>query len=518
MTNEPQGVRALKSPGLVLARNAMYNFFTQVVVSVVAFASLPIIVRGLGDEAFGILALLWMVVGYFSILDFGVGQASIKFLAEHIGRGENDGANATVWASVAVSGGLGLLTGAAILLLGRPLLDTFVSIPVALRDETLDSFSLVAIAVPFVMVQGAFRAVPMAVQRFDLFNLMLGLSGLLQWGGSLVLVVRGAGLVEVVMLTVAIRVVGAGVACGIAVRLFPGLSFRIPSGVRPAARKLLNFGGWFTVSQVVSPVARYLDRLFVVSYHSLKTFTSYAAPFEAMSRLQVIPLSLSTTLYPAMSERETVRGKANSYSLFMRAINFTILLMLPMTLVLVAFSRPILDLWLGGDFPILSNDAFRILAAAAFIQAVCYVPLTALQALGRPDAAAKYYLAEIPLYAGLCLLLIPPLGIVGAAWAYCIRMALSTLWLLRAAYRALGSPTIAPRPLVRALILNLIFLMILLILAAVTVFSAGLVIALGFIAVGYFAVVWLWCMDHTEKEVVRQLLAARFHWNARTRG
>ncbi len=54
----------------------------------------------MGEEAFGLLTLIWMVVGYLSVLDFGVGQASVKYLAEQIGRGDIEKANSIVGVSV----------------------------------------------------------------------------------------------------------------------------------------------------------------------------------------------------------------------------------------------------------------------------------------------------------------------------------------------------------------------------------------------------------------------------------
>jgi O-antigen/teichoic acid export membrane protein len=497
----------LKSTGTVLARNALYNFITQIVVSIVAFVSIPIIVRGMGEEAFGVLTLIWMVVGYFSILDLGVGQASVKFLAEQLARNEKEEANSTVWVSVGVSVAVGLFTSLVIALSVPFFVSLTDKIPSALLDETRRSSYWVTIAIPFVMVQGAFRAVPMAVQRFDLFNLMTGLSGLLQWGGSLVLVLMGMGLFEVVMLTVIIRVVGAVVAFLIAMKLFPELSFRRVHRLKETAKTLLKFGGWLTVSQAVSPVTRYLDRVFVVSYHSLKMFTFYSVPYEAISRLQLIPMSLSTTLYPALAERGRGQGESQAGSLYWRAMNFTFLVMLPASIVLAVFSSEILQLWLGGDFPTMSEAVFALLAIAAFIQAVGYVPLTALQALGRPDLATKFYLAEIPLYVLLCFMLVPSFGIEGAAWAWLIRISISSVWLLWASHRAfaLRSETRTSSSLVRALLLNGLLLICLVVVERTVGTMPYQILASSIVVLTYAVCAWMYCLDSAERNALHQL-------------
>jgi O-antigen/teichoic acid export membrane protein len=499
----------LKSTGAVLARNSLYNFGTQIIVSVVAFVSIPVIVRGLGEESFGILTIMWMAVGYFSVLDLGVGQASVKFVAEQIARNEPEDANSTIWVSVGVGAILGSVLWLLALLL-IPLLQGQVGgIPLALQAETRRSFYWIALAIPFVMVQGAFLAVPKGVQRFDLLNLLFGLSGLLQWGGSLLLILMGKGLFEIALLTVAIRVSGAFAALLLAHALFPGLSMKKVTNVVQTAKKLFSFGGWLTVTQLVSPVSRYLDRAFVVSYQSLKMFTFYAVPYEALSRLQLMPLSLSTTLFPAMSEREGVKAKAELLSLYWRAINFTILVMLPVGMVLMVFSRTILALWLGGDFPVVSDNVFKLLAASAFVQAICYVPLTSLQAIGRPDVTTKYYIAEIPLYIGLCFLLIPSFGVEGAAWAYLIRMVINAMWFLWMAHRTFGSSIAVSGPIQRSLSLNLVFLLCLVMIATLVHGVVSQVVAICFTGIAYLLAVWSFCLDAAEKQVVQKLISSR---------
>ncbi len=232
-------------------------------------------------------------------------------------------------------------------------LDHVFEVPVSLYPVALSSLQWITLAIPFIMVQGALRVVPMALQRFDLLNLVQGTSGLLQWGGSLALIVTGHGLFEVVMLTVGIRFAGAILSYAVATSLFPNLSIRRVSFAKDTVKQLIRFGGWLTVSQAVSPIAQYLDRLFVASYQSMRMFTFYSVPYEAVGRLQVIPLSLSTTLLPAMSERDAVSEERGGtvHILYERGLNLVVIVLLPVSIVLGVFSHQILELWLGGDFP-----------------------------------------------------------------------------------------------------------------------------------------------------------------------
>src|SRR3989442_14773470 len=65
-----------------VARYTAYNILGQAVPLLVGVAAIPIITRSLGDTRFGILALMWAIIGYFSVLDLGLGRATTKFVAE----------------------------------------------------------------------------------------------------------------------------------------------------------------------------------------------------------------------------------------------------------------------------------------------------------------------------------------------------------------------------------------------------------------------------------------------------
>lgn len=48
----------------------------------VGLAAIPITVRYLGDARFGLLGLVWAILGYFSVFALGLGRATTKFVSE----------------------------------------------------------------------------------------------------------------------------------------------------------------------------------------------------------------------------------------------------------------------------------------------------------------------------------------------------------------------------------------------------------------------------------------------------
>ena len=60
-------------PNKLIVRNTVLNLVGLVVPLAVGFITIPMVVRALGNERFGILALVWVVLGYFGLFDLGLG-------------------------------------------------------------------------------------------------------------------------------------------------------------------------------------------------------------------------------------------------------------------------------------------------------------------------------------------------------------------------------------------------------------------------------------------------------------
>jgi O-antigen/teichoic acid export membrane protein len=220
-------------------------------------------------------------------------------------------------------------------------------------------------------------------------------------------------------------------------------------------------------------------------------------------------MSISTSLFPALAEKENIGtvGDIGIGILYFRAMNFMLLIMLPITIALSVFSHEILYYWLGGNFPLFSNLVFRLLAIAAFVQALGYIPLTTLQAAGKPEIAAKLYIVEIPLYIFLCFILIPVWGIDGAAWAFLIRLLIivsALLWVTQK--KMLNQQLISnKRKVWRSIILNGVLLITLLLITIIigNIVQKGVLLII--ILIAYFFIGWFYCIEEIERRTLIRL-------------
>ena len=103
MKNDPLlGKEKLPLTGQLLVRNVLLNAIGQALPLAVGLVVIPFIVHGLGPDRFGLLSLAWVVMGYFTLFDLGLERATTKFVAEALGKGDEDKIPRLVWTAVMV--------------------------------------------------------------------------------------------------------------------------------------------------------------------------------------------------------------------------------------------------------------------------------------------------------------------------------------------------------------------------------------------------------------------------------
>ena len=67
-------------------RHAVMNLAGLGLPLIAAVFTIPVLIRHLGNERFGLLTLIWAIVGYFGLFDFGLGRALTQQLSMLIAR------------------------------------------------------------------------------------------------------------------------------------------------------------------------------------------------------------------------------------------------------------------------------------------------------------------------------------------------------------------------------------------------------------------------------------------------
>lgn len=405
-------------------RSTLWNLLGAILPLFIGLLAIPYLVRQLGVERFGLLNLSWLLVGYFSLFDLGIGRALTRLLAENIALGRREEMPALVGTALGLMTWLG--AGAACLLaLLAPWIADWMLVSVEIREEMRIALWLMAFAMPFVVLSAGWRGILEAYSRFDLVNwvrIPMGISIFLAPVGILFL---ADGLVPVVAALALTRVVGWWFTRFLCRRLDPLLRARHVID-RSQLRPLLSFGGWMTLSNIVGPLMVYADRFLIGGLLSAAAVAYYATPYEIVTRLWVVSGALSGVLFPLIAGKIVV-DRPGANTLYERAMKVLFLALLPVVAGIFLFAENGLAWWLDGDFAENGYFVAQVLVIGVFVNALGQIAISVLHGAGRADWSAKLHLAELPFYLVTLVLAAEHYGIDGVALTWLLRVAVDTL-------------------------------------------------------------------------------------------
>ena len=275
----------MDSPGLTsrVFRGGVVSVAGQVAVLGAAFIATPIVIRGLGAEAYGVFALVNVILGYLAFADFGMGAATTTFASQAHASGDDDGERSVIVTGVMIAGVAAAVVAAGLLPYRRRCSPIVCRVPSALRRRR--SSPLPARRRPVRDAANVLNTPQLVRLRMNVYAAVSTAGSLLQILLVPVAVVLGYGLAGAVAGGVAAAVALAGMHLVASNRLLP----RMLLGRTDAALawRSVRFGGALVVSMAASVTLTHGEKLLLSHYSSATQLAYYAVAFNVAAVLSV---------------------------------------------------------------------------------------------------------------------------------------------------------------------------------------------------------------------------------------
>ncbi|RQH06529.1 flippase [Paraburkholderia dinghuensis] len=408
-----------------ILRNVAINLFGLVLPTFVSLVTVPSYIRLLGVERYGVVALVWTLIGYFSVLDLGMSMAAQNHISKAHASGDAEACERVFWSAFWLNFTTGAIGGLLIYSGGALYTAYFSHVSSALRHEVFLALPWLAVAIPVANVSWVFAGAINGAERFGIYNTNQTLGTFLFQLLPLAAAWAVAPNLQTVLAAAVFARLVAGVLLGrSALRV---LNIRTLRGPRfDTSKALFNFGGWMLVASVTGMVADSLDRMMLGAGLGARFVTYYTVPQNLVTRLNLVPNALVRTLFPRLSalRRDHADEIAAQSLQFLNAV-FT-----PVAIGAIVVLEPFLRAWVG---PVLAEHGApvgRVLIVAVWLVGQASVTRVLIQAQNNPAATARVGLVELPLFAGLLWFGIDHYGLPGAAAAVLARALFDYLVLL----------------------------------------------------------------------------------------
>lgn len=412
-----------------LKRNTLWNLAGTGLPLLLGALTIPYLIRTAGVEAFGVLTLVWALIGYFSLFDFGLGRALTQQVAAVRSSGLLAQLPGLVKTGLWFTAATGVVGGLVFALLADQLAFHWLKVSVTLQSSTYQALLVAGIGIPLTTITTGLRGVLEAYEDFKVVNLLRVGLGAANFGlPALSVMLISTSLVWMVVGLVAARAVVLIAHLWLMHRKLPA-GWMSGQFEKHNLKSLLSFGAWMTVSNIVSPLMVTADRFVISVVLGASMVAYYTVPYEALSRVLILPSALTSALFPRLAfvmatDFPQVR---RLYKRYLLGVAVT---MVPVCIVIALLSKWGLALWLGADFAEKSWLIVCIMAAGVMINGIAFVPFASIQASGDARSTALLHVLELVFYIPLLFCGLKMFGLMGAAVAWAVRAGIDLVALL----------------------------------------------------------------------------------------
>jgi len=416
--------------------NSAWNSGSFAAISLLMLLTTPFFVKKLGVEGYGIYILITSLIGYYGLLDLGLGEALIKFISEFNSKEDNQSICRAINSALMVQLLIGCLASASLILFSQFIIP-FLKISDSYRDAARFGISVCSLGFLFIMISSAFSSAIKGIQRFDITSKVDSLINIAITVTLVILLLSGYGLKECLVVNVVTNFIMLVTYIIIIKKLIPTWK-PVFVADRKYIRSFFQFSFYLFLSKLSGIFANYIVRFIISFFLSPVAVTYYVVPSKLVGAVGGFMGGAVNSVFPYSSALHSANDQEGIKKTFLTGSKILTGIAAPISFVLILLSKPILTLWMGPEFAEKSWIILCILSLGALIGSLSAIPNTIIMGLGNSKLVGIFALITLVLYT----VLVPPFtkmfGILGTSIALLLNSSLVIFFVIHRTTKYLG--------------------------------------------------------------------------------
>jgi O-antigen/teichoic acid export membrane protein len=405
-----------------LKKNVAANYLGQGWQALMGLAFVPIYIRYLGIESYGLIGIYALLQSWLALLDMGMKPALGREMARFTAGAHNAQSIRDLLRTIEIIGfALAGLVAFGIWAASGWIASRWVTpkhLPVGVVAQ---AFAVMGMVAASRFVEDIYMSCIVGLQRQVLQNTVSGIMA----------TARGLGAVGVlawVSPTVRAFFFWQGLISVITVALFASVVHRVlpraPEPARfstPALIGIWRFAAGMMAITVLSLLLTQADKILVARLLSLETFAYYALAGVVVTALNLMTGPITGALYPRLTQLAASGDQAALRGVYHQGAQLVTVLTGAAAMVLVTFGERALRLWTGN--PALAQKVaplVAVLALGTLLNCMVLVPYQMMLAHGWTSLTMGFAIVAVAVVVPAILWVVPKYGPIGAAWIWVI--------------------------------------------------------------------------------------------------
>ena len=393
------------------------NFAGKFWAIAMSLAFLPVYIRTLGIEAYGVIGVYISLLGLLSFLDIGLSTTLNRELARLSASGGTDQEARDLARTLeTIYWGIGIALGLAVVLLAPAIAHRWVKTQHIPPDVVAHAIRIMGMAIAFEWPAALYSGGLMGLQRQILLNAIRAGMATMQFGGAAVLLLFLSA-------DISDYFAWQFFTSFLQTLLLAGCLWKsLPKTGKPAAFRLdllrnnVPFAAGMTGISIAVTVLTQLDKLLLSRFLDLGNFGYYMLASNVANGLHYLVNPFVSVYFPALSRSFAEKDTAGIVSIYHNGCRLLSAVIIPVSATLIIFSREILTFWMKD--PATARNSFGLLSAIAIgttLNAIMTFPYILQLASGWTRLSFYKNVAAVAALVPALILMIGRYGAMGAA-------------------------------------------------------------------------------------------------------
>ena len=385
-----------------------------------AIVFLPLYIKHIGIEAFGLVGLYAVVQNFIFLLDLGMSPTLNREIARFTLEGKRTDEVRSLLSSFELI--CYLLAGIMIILgilFSKIIAEAWIKEGAISVDIVSQSLILIVIASSLRLCEGIYRESLYGLQRQAQYNLIFAAFSTLRYGGALlVLIYLSNTVIAFFIWQVLISFFSLLTLAILLHRSLPG-NYREFQFSFDSIRSVWKFSSGMLGFAVLTAFFLQFDKVMLSHWDSLGSLGYYLLAGTAANILFLISAPISQAIYPRLVRLASSPTQLDETTLFRKASQLVAVLTCSVAIIFSFYSSGVIFIW-SGNSQLLINVAplLSILVIGSLFNSLSYLPYQLQIANGHIKSVFKIYLSIVLLFVVLILVFTPIYGVEGAAWIW----------------------------------------------------------------------------------------------------
>jgi O-antigen/teichoic acid export membrane protein len=405
-----------------LKRNVIANYLGQGWVALMGLAFIPVYIKYLGIEAYGVIGIFALLQTWLRLLDVGMAPTLSREMARFTGGAHNAQSIRDLLRSIEIVAlGMAVLISSGIWVVSGWLASDWLKVEKLPMGTVAQAFTIMGMITALRFIENIYRSSIVGLQKQVALNIINSIMATLKGLGAVGILIWVSPTIEAFFLWQGIlSILTLGMFIYIVYHTLP-ISDHSGRFSMPAILGIRRYAAGMVSHTFLSLLLTQVDKILLSKLLSLEAFGYYSLAAIVASALFTLVFPITQGFFPSFSKLVANQDQTQLIHSYHKSSQLVTVIMGSAAIILMVFAEPILYLWTqDATLALHSAPLVRLLALGNLLNGLTWMPYQAQLAYGWTSFTIKVEIISVAIIVPAIFWVAPLYGAKGVACIWVI--------------------------------------------------------------------------------------------------